>query len=613
MSSPAMSPDLTLQSLAPRLADLHRRLASWLHAKPIGLPPDVRSKLELEGLDLERGAAELAQEKPLLVALLMGGTGVGKSSLLNALAGGNVALASFTRPTTRDPVVYHHQSVPLERLPPELRKCRLVAHDRPALAQKILVDTPDLDSNEPENRDRLEAVLPLADVVLYVGSQEKYHDQAGWEMFLQQKQRRAFAFVLNKWDRCLHGLATGLRPDEDLLQDLKENGFSQPLIFRTCAQAWVESGGAPLTLPEGEQFKELERWLELGLNRLEIQAIKARGIGQLLAELEAALKAAKPPDFTSAAARAKAAWEKTLADEADGAADLLLTTIDPYQRDVEKHFAWHTHQHFRGLMAFFLSAAAKVRYWGGSWSGLKSTLWKGASADPCAAGAWDLAAFSQAALNLAGDRYLDARAQALPNRLLVLADQAGLPAATLAESLEAASKHDCKARFASRFVEVVHQAEADLTRPTGPRRWLLEMLVRIGEFLPLGLVLLSSAWLLYGYFLREPRWAFSWTDLLLPLAAIFFGMLILFVVIQVALPVRWLAIRGAISKRLRLAMKEEMQGAYLALPERLAQQLAEQRRHIEALEGQTKELADWLRRHEDATPVAALFEARQDV
>ena len=47
-------------------------------------------------------------------------------------------------------------------------------------------------------------LLPIADIVLYVGSQEKYHDEIGWELFLEQRKRRAFAFVLNKWDRCSH-------------------------------------------------------------------------------------------------------------------------------------------------------------------------------------------------------------------------------------------------------------------------------------------------------------------------------------------------------------------------------------------------------------------------
>src|SRR5205807_1279473 len=144
------------------------------------------------------------------------------------------------------------------RLDPALQHCRLAAHDRPALQQKVLVDTPDLDSNDLANREKLHRLLPVADVILYVGSQEKYHDQLGWELFLQQRRRRAFAFVLNKWDRCLHGATSGLRPDQDLLRDLEAEGFQNPLLFRTCAQIQVDrtAGNGSATPPDGEQFPE---------------------------------------------------------------------------------------------------------------------------------------------------------------------------------------------------------------------------------------------------------------------------------------------------------------------------------------------------------------------
>src|SRR5437868_263174 len=121
-----------------------------------------------------------------------------------------------------------------DRLDPALRQCRLVPHDRPALEHKIIVDTPDLDSNDVANREKLLRLLPVADIVLYVGSQEKYHDRLGWELFLQQRRRRAFAFVLNKWDRCQHAGAEGLPPDQDLLRDLESEGFRSPMLFRTC-------------------------------------------------------------------------------------------------------------------------------------------------------------------------------------------------------------------------------------------------------------------------------------------------------------------------------------------------------------------------------------------
>src|SRR4029077_5106433 len=122
--------------------------------------------------------------------------------------------------------------------------------------------------------------------------QEKYHDRLGWDLFKEQRRRRAFAFVLNKWDRCVTG-ESGLRPDEDLLKDLKAEGFTNPLLFRTNSQAWLNAAEKsdrwpppkPSGLPDGEQFDLLRNWLELGLTRLEIEAVKARGVGQLLATL----------------------------------------------------------------------------------------------------------------------------------------------------------------------------------------------------------------------------------------------------------------------------------------------------------------------------------------
>src|SRR6516165_10194481 len=200
-----------LRTLAPALRQLERSLRGWFDGRHrFPLSTMTRAALESQAVDLRRQAEALDVDRPLLIIVL---------------AGGAIAQASFARPTTRDPVVYYYQSVRPERFDPALRHCRLVPHDRPALEYKVIVDTPDLDSNDLANRAKLQAVLPVADVVLYVGSQEKYHDKLGWELFLEQRRRRAFAFVLNKWDRCLQDGAEGVRPDEDLLNDLRAEGF----------------------------------------------------------------------------------------------------------------------------------------------------------------------------------------------------------------------------------------------------------------------------------------------------------------------------------------------------------------------------------------------------
>src|SRR5262249_22400307 len=151
------------------LRQLERSCTQWL-AGPHRYPLPLMSRAALEGLttDLRRKADDPDVDRPLLGIVLMGGTGVGKSTLLNALAAGRIAQASFTRPTTRDPVVYYHESIRPDRLDPALRHCRLAPHDREALREKVIVDTPDLDSNDLANREKLIAVLPVADVVLYV-------------------------------------------------------------------------------------------------------------------------------------------------------------------------------------------------------------------------------------------------------------------------------------------------------------------------------------------------------------------------------------------------------------------------------------------------------------
>jgi hypothetical protein len=598
-----------LRTLAPLLRQLEKGLRGWMGAKHL-FPRSIITNATLEGLanDLHRQAEALDVDRPLLVIMLMGGTGVGKSSLLNALAGGAIAKASFARPTTMDPVVYYHESVRPERFDPALRMCHLASHDRGALQHKIIVDTPDLDSTVRDNFDKVTRMLPVADVVLYVGSQEKYHDKLIVEVFKQQRKRRAFAFILNKWDRCLHAGAAGLRPDEDWLQDLKAEGFQNPVLFRTCAQYWVDkvNGQSNGELPEGEQFPALSEWLENGLNRLEIDAIKGRGISQLLEHLQKALQDAAPPDLGDVAVKTRAAWERMLADEGHATGDVLLNTLEPYQHEIEHHFTLQSQRRFRGLMAGYLNLVTRARYLGTSLRDRMSFLPK-PSAPVETQTTWDLTHFTKACTTVAGERHLDARNRALADRLLVEADKLGFPLELLNEPTQSAAKIDWRQRYADALVEVLKEVEQQWSTPTGWRRWLQTGTTIVGNIVPPVVLLAAYCIMLWDFFVVR-HWSPDLTTvLLLPWAITLVFLVMLHIVITFLLPLRWSKIRSEFHDRLEERIKTALSSAFAPIPQDRAEALRQERREAERLVGEVREVAGWLEQRQQAANISGLY------
>ena len=143
----------------------------------------------------------------VLVAGLLGGTGVGKSTVMNALAGAEIAATSHRRPNTDRVLLYRHEEAELPHsLPKTTVPWHEVPHQAEGVRQIILCDLPDFDSLVGDHRERVLSFLEHLDVLVFVVSPEKYADESLYA-FLEglPKARPNFYFVLNKADLLFQG------------------------------------------------------------------------------------------------------------------------------------------------------------------------------------------------------------------------------------------------------------------------------------------------------------------------------------------------------------------------------------------------------------------------
>ncbi len=132
-------------------------------------------------------AADL--DAPLLV-VIMGSTGSGKSSLLNALAGKQVSPSGVLRPTTRRAIAIGRREDLGGRVAAVAETSGLELRvDDDARKGLVLVDAPDFDSVELDNREHALELLEVADLVIFVTTATRYADQVPWEVLGRARTR----------------------------------------------------------------------------------------------------------------------------------------------------------------------------------------------------------------------------------------------------------------------------------------------------------------------------------------------------------------------------------------------------------------------------------------
>lgn len=312
---------------------------------------------------VERAGAQLLGEVEVSFTIALAGcSGAGKSTLINALAGGAIAETSELRPCTRQIKVYHHRDVASGGLPEELaRQALFVAHDRPELRHKVIVDTPDLDTIAVENRAATRALLKAAGLVIYVFSPERYVEERAWSVIREEQRFSHCLAVVNKAD---------LVTPEELAKICEEvrvrfaaMGKPDLRVLALCAARHVPGATPPDAGPPVlDEFLTLRAYIEHELSLSDMAQMlrkqRARVVDHLADEIETLLPPAAEEQLQKLADAAQRETQELTAALQKQLASRLLAV----EAELEPLAIVRAHQRYRGPFGAWLSTWDFLRY-----------------------------------------------------------------------------------------------------------------------------------------------------------------------------------------------------------------------------------------------------------
>ena len=249
-----------------------------------------------------------ALESPLLIVLL-GPTGAGKSTLMNTLARASVSRTGVLRPTTREAVL-----LATDADAAVLRRGALGGIDAgqivrapaaTASAGMAIVDAPDLDSVEHDNRVIADALVEAADLGIFVTSAVRYADKAPFDV-IQRIAARGLPVLI---------VVNRMPPDNSeqrvVLEDLRRVLRDAALRGIDDARVQIVGVAEGRLDPSGERMEPdaaapvLQRADELARDRERRLALARRALEGALVGLDPLLKAVTA-DVERAAAEGEA-------------------------------------------------------------------------------------------------------------------------------------------------------------------------------------------------------------------------------------------------------------------------------------------------------------------
>jgi GTPase Era involved in 16S rRNA processing len=197
---------------------------------------------------LSADALDSSPQEPYLISLI-GGKDVGKSSLVNAIAGREITPHSSHGPGTESVIAYVHESqcasvrALLDNEAPGQH--RLIPHSTPHLTRQVLLDLPDIDSHYASHIELTRRMLRHTLYPIFLQSVEKYADHRPRELLslvATGNNPENFIFVLNKADQLIarEGEAAARELAADYAQRLQRT-----LNLKEAPKVWLISAIHP--------------------------------------------------------------------------------------------------------------------------------------------------------------------------------------------------------------------------------------------------------------------------------------------------------------------------------------------------------------------------------
>lgn len=271
-----------------------------------------------------REALVRAGRTPLKIGLL-GGTGVGKSSIINALAEQIVSVASHKRPYTDKVVVYCHKKIEPGFGDDYSFLAPPAEHEVDEIKHIIICDMPDYDSLVKTHHQMVMDFTVELDLLIWVTSPEKYADGAMWELMkLLKKSSKNFSFVLNKRDEL---------SEEDLVKVmgrltimLQQSFTDSPRIFAFSAKEAFAGDDSP----GSREFQRFASFIFKERREKELLAIKAANVEEELDDLvQGILKDLRMGQDIKRLLKALGEVEEELGSLKETARNEVLDLIDP--------------------------------------------------------------------------------------------------------------------------------------------------------------------------------------------------------------------------------------------------------------------------------------------